>query len=339
MAFTIEEIKKRHEEGRFVFQLNLEQIKELQQDGVSIIATHSGTPHADDIFACVAFKLNLELGGKKAIIVRTKDQAIVEIADAVIDIGKIYDPEKNRFDHHQEGGAGIHSSGTKKASFGLVWSHLGITLTERYLKSKGYSLSENNKLTLNLFYKIEAELVEGIDAYDCGDAVDDKFRLGEFFAFLRPTFIEREAKTAKPDDMVFEELAGIAELVIKRYIAQFFCDRFLVQRIEESQVIENQVLLLDFAVRMSELSETLNSDQFGYVSMVIINQNPKKGGIWTLNVPRHFQSRFPKTWLGKSGSDFAEACGFADVSFCHPEGFTLTCGSKETAIALAKLCV
>lgn len=333
MALTNEEIKQRHTEGRFVFQLNLEQIKELQQEGFAIIATHGGTPHADDVFACVAFKLNLELGGKKAIIVRTKDQAIVEIADVVVDTGKIYDPEKNRFDHHQEGGAGERPENSKYASFGLVWEKIGVELVKNYLVGKGCPIKGNeNFIIANI---LDNTLVSSIDAYDTGGEVDHSvFDYGSLLSSLRPTFFEKETKTAKRDDAVFEEFAGMSTLFLKRHIAHCYSEDILFDRMKYSEEINDQIMILDFAVRMSEISKFLES-RFTHIDVVIINQDPKKGGMWTVNIPKTSKAKFPPDWLGKSGDAFAHACGLPDVDFCHVEGFTLTCKSKESAILLA----
>lgn len=331
MALTIEEIKQRHTEGRFVFQLNLEQIKELQSEGFVIIATHGGTCHADDVFGCTTIKLYWELSGKKVIVLRTKDEEVIAIADAVVDTGKIYDSEKNRFDHHQEGGAGKRGySGISFASFGLVWLKFGNLVTDKYLTGKGY-LGFNAE---RIAFSVSVSLVEDVDAYDTGGKVSHGFDFGELFAYLRPTFFERERKTAKQDDLVFEEFSGMAELILKRYIAQVICEMEITDRIIKAERIGDTILILEFAVRVSEISEILKS-QFSFFEAIIINQNPKKGGVWTVNIPRYSSAKFPKDWLGKSGDAFAHACGLPDVDFCHVEGFTLTCKSKESAILLA----
>ncbi len=343
MALTIEEIKQRHTEGRFVFQLSLEQIKELQQEGFVIIATHNGTCHADDVFACTTIKLYQELCGKKVIIVRTKDPEIIAIADSVVDTGKVYDPEKNRFDHHQEGGAGLRDNNVPYASFGLVWKHYGLNLTELYLSGKKYP-TDDIEMLIYSSYGVEQHLVESIDAYDCGiEYKNDNqllaFNFGEFVSFMRPTFFEKEIKTAKRDDSVFEDMCGIAEISLKRFIGQLVSIEVARKRINKA-FNNSEILVLDFAIRISEIESIIKptKERHSNIKIVVIDQNPKKGGVWTVNIPRYSSVKFPKDWLGKSGEEFAKACGFADVSFCHPEGFTLTCSSKGTAIALAQMC-
>src|SRR5690606_33502984 len=63
-----------------------------------------------------------------------------------------YDPERNRFDHHQEGGAGARENGIPFAAFGLVWREFGPRILE-----------DNNAVR-----SIDERLVQTIDALDNG---------------------------------------------------------------------------------------------------------------------------------------------------------------------------
>jgi len=38
---------------------------------------------------------------QNAEIVRTRDQTVLDTCDIVVDVGGVYDPKKERFDHHQ----------------------------------------------------------------------------------------------------------------------------------------------------------------------------------------------------------------------------------------------
>ena len=81
------------------------------------VVTHNGNFHADDVFSIAVLKHVLPTFK----LVRTRDKALIESADYVIDVGGEYDPETNRFDHHQRGGAGERENGIPFSSFGLVW--------------------------------------------------------------------------------------------------------------------------------------------------------------------------------------------------------------------------
>jgi uncharacterized UPF0160 family protein len=68
------------------------------------IVTHDESFHCDETFAIAALRIHLKEIPHE--IIRTRDKALIETADFVIDVGGIYDPSRNRFDHHQLGGAG-----------------------------------------------------------------------------------------------------------------------------------------------------------------------------------------------------------------------------------------
>ncbi len=112
-----------------------------------IVATHDGKFHADDIFACATLELFLNT---KTRIVRTRDEAVINKADFVVDVGGIYSPEQKRFDHHMREGAGERANGIPYASFGLVWKEYGAAISG----------------TPEIAARIDARLVSPIDADD-----------------------------------------------------------------------------------------------------------------------------------------------------------------------------
>src|SRR3989338_11391159 len=96
-----------------------------------VIATHNGVFHSDDVFAVASLLALLEATPAVSTVIRTRDEDLIRKADFVVDVGGIYDAEKNRFDHHQEGGAGKRLSARAGentipyAAFGLVWLKFG----------------------------------------------------------------------------------------------------------------------------------------------------------------------------------------------------------------------
>ena len=120
------------------------------------LVTHSGSFHADDVFALATITLALSGSNEEWNIVRTRDEAIIQMGDLVVDVGGIYDPSKGRFDHHQEGVTEVHDDGIPFASFGLVWKKYGLSLC-------GGSES--------VFKKINLDLVIPIDAHDNGISI------------------------------------------------------------------------------------------------------------------------------------------------------------------------
>ena len=115
------------------------------------VVTHDGDFHPDEVFACAAFSMWADKHNYKLKIIRTREKSVLDKADVVIDVGMQYNPDKNRFDHHQKEGAG-NRSGIPYASFGLVW--------ERY----GQEICDDNEVA----DEVEKKLVILIDATDNG---------------------------------------------------------------------------------------------------------------------------------------------------------------------------
>lgn len=122
----------------------------MEKQKITIVA-HSGQFHADDIFAVATLTLMLE-EKHDVKVVRSRDPEIIKVADYVVDVGGIYDEEKKRFDHHQEGRAGSRENGIFYSSFGLVW------------KAYGESIAGSSEIMTAL----DKKLVSSIDARDNG---------------------------------------------------------------------------------------------------------------------------------------------------------------------------
>lgn len=92
------------------------------------VVTHSGSFHADDVFAIAALHLLGEKRGFSLNVRRSRDPAVWATSEFVVDVGGEYDPAKLKFDHHQIGGAGLRPNGIPYAGFGLVWKAIGSEL-------------------------------------------------------------------------------------------------------------------------------------------------------------------------------------------------------------------
>ena len=68
------------------------------RENFKLIGTHSGAFHCDEALATSLLLRTNEFA--KSIIVRTRDQEMLDQLDAQVDVGAIFDADKNRFDHH-----------------------------------------------------------------------------------------------------------------------------------------------------------------------------------------------------------------------------------------------
>lgn len=285
------------------------------------IVTHNASFHSDDVFAVAT--LVLMLGDTKYEITRTRDEDLIENADYVVDVGEVYDPEKNRFDHHQEGRAGQRENGIPYASFGLVWKKFGEEICG------GKEVAD----------KIDQILVAPIDARDNGlEIIDIKYgvypyTIGQIIHSFVPNYKEEDDDI---DNFFFKAL-DLALLVLKREIK-------VNKDIEEAQIIlqniynaskDNQIFILDRRLPWEEFVSK-NKE-------IIFVVSPKRNGSWSVETARDdlgsFDNRkpLPKEWGGKRGEDLSAITGVQDAIFCHTGLFIAFAKSKEGAISLAKL--
>jgi len=134
----------------------------------SKIGTHNGSFHCDEVLACFLLKQLKEY--KDAEIVRTRDPSLLDTCDIVVDVGGIYDPSKNRYDHHQRSFSETMNSlrpekkwTTKLSSAGLVYLHFGQQVVSQMLE-----LPVDHPTTQVIYDKMYENFMEEIDAIDNG---------------------------------------------------------------------------------------------------------------------------------------------------------------------------
>ena len=127
------------------------------------IGTHDGSFHCDEALGC--FLLHQTKAYADATIVRSRDPEVLSGCDVVIDVGATYEPEKNRFDHHQRGFEEVFGHGfvTKLSSAGLVYKHFGREIVANVL-----GLDEKDEKVEKVYLKMYKAFVEAVDAVDNG---------------------------------------------------------------------------------------------------------------------------------------------------------------------------
>ncbi|KAJ6944852.1 hypothetical protein NC651_000014 [Populus alba x Populus x berolinensis] len=91
----------------------------------------------------------------------------LEGLDAVLDVGGVYDPSRDRYDHHQKGFGEVfgHGFSTKLSSAGLVFKQFGKEIIKE-LKSKDY-VGFVNSLVDNFGMNMATDAIDnGINQYD-----------------------------------------------------------------------------------------------------------------------------------------------------------------------------
>lgn len=291
-----------------------------------ILVTHSGSFHADDVFASAALSILMKKRKQSFKIIRTREKKIIEKGDYVFDIGGVYDPSKNRFDHHQTGGAGKRENVVPYSSFGLVWKYYG----EEIAGSK------------EVADRIDRYLVQPIDAQDNGmdvfsPLVENVFpyQIGYAIGAFNPSCKEKEVNNVKR----FKKALSIASAVLEREIIKIGdkvqCEKEIAEVYNQSK--DKQIIVLDFIADRNDIWNALASYP---EPLFIVFKNSEDN--WRVVAMRKqtfsHESRkpMPVSWRGKR-EDLAEITGVSDAFFCHNTGFLASAKSKEGAIKLAQL--
>jgi hypothetical protein len=81
---------------------NLEAFQKFKESNkhTTVIGTHSGAFHADEVLSCIMLKFTNMF--KDSIISRSRNPEIHKHNNVLVDVGGIYDPNTHRYDHHQK---------------------------------------------------------------------------------------------------------------------------------------------------------------------------------------------------------------------------------------------
>jgi uncharacterized UPF0160 family protein len=284
------------------------------------VAVHSGNFHPDDIFSVATLSLYLN---EKVKIIRTREEMVYSKADYVFDIGQVYDPAKNRFDHHQTGGAGNRPSGAPYASFGLVWKQFGKELTG----------SEEASMM------IDKKLVAPTDANDNAVDICTSFSFG-----LRPYTVSdyivyrNSICTETNRQAVFEELVEWAKGIIQMEIQ--IANKFLIDR-EKIITVYNTIADKRLIVLDEDLEEVQVLADFPE-PLFVVRPAPmiKAWKVYAVKVKgEKFKNRIdlPASWGSKRDTELAQITGVPDAVYCHHQLYMAIAKSREGAIKLAQL--
>jgi uncharacterized UPF0160 family protein len=296
----------------------------MSEENKKIIVTHSSKFHTDDIFAVATLLLVLEKEGKLAEVIRSRNMEIIKTADYVVDVGEVYDPDRNLFDHHQLGGGGARDNGVPYASFGLVW------------KKYGEALSGSKELS----DKIDKKLGQPVDAPDNGVQVTTslfkdvyQYELRDITYAFRPTWKEDDDV-----DKIFMDLVAYAKVLINREIKSLGDGLEAVKKVKEAydNAKDKRLIILDERYPWEDTLHHFKEPLFVIYPKRIDNT-------WSLKTVsddwRSYVSRkdLPESWAGKSGEELEKITGVKDSVFCHNNRFLAVAKTKEAILKLAEI--
>ncbi len=274
------------------------------------VATHNGPFHADDV---MAYALIRTFYDAEACIVRTRDPDRIDGADIVIDVGGVYDPSLQRFDHHQAAYTGPLSS----AGMVLEW------------------LTDRGQIEPALAKRLRTRLMDYVDAVDNGrvapiQGVPCYPSLVDALNQPASTLDEFDSAFLVANEMAFAWLAGLKSEHDQIRAAEIRIPQAMAEAVEAGR---NVIILEEYltwkaayfanggATHPTEFTLFPGSDD----SWKVVAIPPKFGDF--------AQKRsLPEAWGGLSDEELEAATGVPGSVFCHKNLFIAVFQTREAAI-------
>lgn len=291
---------------------------------IKTIGTHNGKFHSDDVFS-VALLTTLF---PDAQVIRSRDLDVLRDLDVVLDVGGEYDPSRNRFDHHQVGGAGERPNGIRYSAFGLIWQAYGL----EYCKGN----SEAHK-------RIFEGFISSFDAYDNGHdtfvmTVDDVsvIQLQDIFdKYLNPNI--DEPSELSDYDNAFMRAVEIAKVILERVVLREISGIAAEQRFYDAWQAspDKRYVILDVMAKAGDRAEDM--PELLYYVYQAPNKNWQVQAMTTSKGSFEPRKMMPQSWAGLKDNELADVTGVEDAVFCHNNLHLCGAKSKEGAIKLLML--
>ncbi|KAJ8768415.1 hypothetical protein K2173_021568 [Erythroxylum novogranatense] len=316
------------------------------------VGTHNGSFHCDEALGC--FMIRLTNRFSNAEIVRTRDPKVLEGLDAVLDVGGVYDPIRDRYDHHQKGFEEVfgHGFSTKLSSAGLVYKHFG-----KEILAKELQVDQEHPDVNRLYLAVYKSFMEAIDAIDNGINQYDtdqparyvnNTNLSSRVGRLNLDWIAPD-QSAEKENEAFKHamaLAGGEFLQNVHYHAKSWLPaRSVVMKCLESRFDVDPsgeiVVLTSFCpwkLHIFELEEEMKIEP----SIKYVLYQDDRSEHWRVQAvgvsPGRFESRkpLPAQWRGLRDDYLVRESGIPGGVFVHMSGFIGGNQSFEGALAMAR---
>ncbi|KAF9481405.1 metal-dependent protein hydrolase [Pholiota conissans] len=319
------------------------------------IGTHNGTFHCDEALA--VFLLRQTATYRDAALKRSRDPAVLDSCDIVVDVGAVYDEAKQRFDHHQRGFTEVFGHGfqTKLSSAGLIYKHFG----QEVISNKTQLPVTDPKVEV-LWLKLYREFIEAIDGIDNGVSqypsdLKPKYRsrtdLSSRVGSLNPWWNQStdahivDAQFEKASQLTGEELLGKLDYYANAWLP---ARDLLIGSVASSKAsvdASGKIILfeqfLPWKEHLFELEADANSGVEANQAIYIVYPD-ETGGNWRIQAvpvsPESFESRkaLPEAWRGLRDGELSKASGIDGGIFIHASGFIGGNKTKEGALKIAQ---
>ena len=284
--------------------------------------THSGTMHADEVFA-TAF-LDLYLGD--VFVYRTNVIHPEELNENVF----VYDIGRGKFDHHQLDAA-KRDNDILYSSVGLLWKEYG----KDFLEKRGYEKVDA------LFLGIDKDLVEGIDGDDNGvfPKIECPYKvktLPNIIKIFNPSFDSGEDESSQ-----FLKAVSLAKMIWEEEIVYIYgkviADEKVNAYIEANDPESKYLLLKEYLPYEDAVLANPKGEKLLFVAFP-----SNRGGYAIKTIPKSSEDHtsrmsFPEEWAGLQDQELEEVSGIEGLRFCHSARFIVNCTKIEAVYQVLDL--
>lgn len=279
---------------------------------------------------------------------------MLDSLDAVLDVGGVYDPSRDRYDHHQKGFDEVfgHGFGTKLSSAGLVYKHYGMGIIARELQ-----LDQRHSHIHSLFLAVYKNFVQAIDAADNGinqydTNLSPKYVINTYLSSrvgrLNLDWTDPD-QSAEREDAAFQKAMTLAGnefletihfhakswLPARSIVMECLAGRHNIDSGGEIMVLRKSC---PWKFHIFELEEAMKVEPS--IKYVIYEDDRRTS--WRVQAvpigPDKFESRkpLPSHWRGLEGKELSVIAGIPGCVFVHVSGFIGGNQTYEGALEMAR---
>ena len=304
---------------------------EIRRKEDNMVFTHSGTFHADEVFATAI--LNIVIGVSLTVV---RLPYVPGFAEFVYDIGE------GAYDHHQKNKE-YRKNGIPYAACGLVWRSFGCAALE--------ALGCPEKYISKIFDRVETEIIQGIDAVDNGFPMYDKgtkpaysvLGVSRMIGDMNPTWEKRESATDTDAlfDSCFLEACSLAEKVLRCSIAKMIAAE-KAENIINGAIENASEGVIELPVAVDWQAHICASEQAAECLYVVFPSS--RGGYMVQAIPvtpgsSEDRKPLPSEWRGLRDEQLEEVTGIKYAMFVHTSGYIGGAYDRKSALEMAKKAV
>lgn len=292
------------------------------------LVTHSGRFHQDEVTAtAILFRIY-----PYAEVIRTRDIAIIEAGDIVYDVGRVFDPVRMRFDHHQRSFSETFSKKyhVQMSSAGLIFKYF----CNEFLKT--YDFDTSDDMLDALVDGIYRDFFLGIDGVDNGYDFEGAYRV-RGLCDLVSSFNSPEDSDNTDQDRRFMECMKVVQTDLDNFMnhrLHFWLPKYRLARTSVN-ACKGKIIVSEEYIPPAMVLE-VESDFGKDIQFIVVNKR-EEARVYAVPASRKsFRSKVPlkEEWRGLDGDLLAEVSSIQDALFVHASGFLGCCRTLAGALEM-----